>query len=85
MKLVLFERIPESYIRPGILIGGGVVDITDVVRGLDSGSPQQLMERIIDSFDDLRVECETLMTDAVAIPMSDIMLRAPLPRPGKIL
>ncbi|MBI2855266.1 MAG: fumarylacetoacetate hydrolase family protein [Chloroflexi bacterium] len=88
MKLVLFQRAtgaPETNFHPGILGDEGVIDVTEAVQGLDNGSPQHLMERIIDGFDGLRPELEVLMTSAGVTPLSDVRLRAPLPRPGKIL
>ena len=57
----------------------------EAVQGLDDGSPQQLVGRIIDTFEDLRPELERLMSSAAPIPLSELRLRAPLPRPGKIL
>jgi 2-keto-4-pentenoate hydratase/2-oxohepta-3-ene-1,7-dioic acid hydratase in catechol pathway len=43
------------------------------------------MTGIIDGFDRLRPALEKLAKDGKAIPASEVRLRAPLPRPGKIL
>src|SRR2546427_9739849 len=43
------------------------------------------MTGIIDGFDRLRPTLERLAREGTALPMSGIRLRAPLPRPGKIL
>src|SRR5438552_7349922 len=43
------------------------------------------MTGIIDDFDRLRPALERLARDGKALPIADVRLRAPLPRPGKIL
>jgi 2-keto-4-pentenoate hydratase/2-oxohepta-3-ene-1,7-dioic acid hydratase in catechol pathway len=43
------------------------------------------MTAIIDAFDRLRAQLERRARDGDAKPLSDVRLRAPLPRPGKIL
>ena len=43
------------------------------------------MTGIIDNFDRLRPALERLARDGQALPIADVRLRAPLPRPGKIL
>src|SRR5512139_3590812 len=43
------------------------------------------MAGIIDDFERLRSGLERRARDGKALPLSDVRLRAPLPRPGKIL
>jgi 2-keto-4-pentenoate hydratase/2-oxohepta-3-ene-1,7-dioic acid hydratase in catechol pathway len=43
------------------------------------------MQGLIDDFDRLRSALEKLAQDGNAIPFDQLRLRAPLPRPGKIL
>ena len=83
MKLVLFQTSPEAEARPGILTERGVVDISAVVK--KSYTPQLVMQGIIDDFDTLRSTLEKLARDEKALPLAQVRLRAPLPRPGKIL
>ena len=71
--------------RPCILKEDGVVDITDDVKHLDDGSPQLLMEGIISNFESLRPKLEELQSNGTLIPMRGVRMRAPLPRPGKVL
>jgi len=71
--------------RPCIVKGEGVVDISDEVKSMDEGSPQLLMESIITNFDSLRPKLQELEQRGVVIPMGQVRLRAPLPRPGKVL
>lgn len=83
MKLVLFETDEKTSQRPGLLTERGVVDISDVVRS--NYTPQLIMEGIIDDFETLRRTLEDREKNGVALPLSTVRLRAPLPRPHKIL
>ena len=82
MKLVLFAAA-DGDVRPGVLTPEGVIDAAAVVpRG---HTPQLTMQGIIDSFDGLRPRLERLAAEGAPRPLSQVRLRAPLPRPGKIL
>jgi 2-keto-4-pentenoate hydratase/2-oxohepta-3-ene-1,7-dioic acid hydratase in catechol pathway len=81
MKLVLFQRPDDHAVLPGLLTDRGVVGIADAVPLSDT--PQLTMQGIIDGFEPLRPALERLARDGRPIP--DARLRAPLPRPGKIL
>ncbi|MPZ55880.1 MAG: fumarylacetoacetate hydrolase [Rhizobiales bacterium] len=83
MKLVLFQTASNSKIRPGVLTERGVVDIALAVK--QSYTPQLTMQGIIDDFDRLRPSLEKLAASNDALPLASVRLRAPLPRPGKIL
>jgi 2-keto-4-pentenoate hydratase/2-oxohepta-3-ene-1,7-dioic acid hydratase in catechol pathway len=83
MKLVLFQQAGAADVVPGVLTDRGVVGIADAVpRGY---TPQLTMQGIIDQFDALRSTLERRAREAAAIPLANVRLRAPLPRPGKIL
>ena len=82
MKLVTFETAGRSA-GPGILTERGVVDIAPAVK--PSYTAQLTMQGVIDDFDRLRPTLEKLARDADAQPLEKVRLRAPLPRPGKIL
>jgi 2-keto-4-pentenoate hydratase/2-oxohepta-3-ene-1,7-dioic acid hydratase in catechol pathway len=83
MKLVLFQQNDAGPMLPGLLTDPGVVDISGVVRS--SYTPQLVMEGIIEDFERLRPTLEMLAETATALPLSSVRLRAPLPRPHKIL
>jgi 2-keto-4-pentenoate hydratase/2-oxohepta-3-ene-1,7-dioic acid hydratase in catechol pathway len=83
MKLVLFEKAGGSEPTPGLLTERGVVDIAGAVA--KSYTPQLTMQGIIDGFDRLRPALERLAASGEATPLERVRLRAPLPRPGKIL
>ena len=52
---------------------------------MDEGSPQLLMESIIANFDSLRPRLEELQERGTVVPLEQMRLRAPVPRPGKVL
>ena len=83
MKLVLFQTHEASAPLPGLLADRGVIDISGAVR--PNHTPQLVMEGVIDDFDTLRPALERLAATAPALPLPSVRLRAPLPRPHKIL
>jgi 2-keto-4-pentenoate hydratase/2-oxohepta-3-ene-1,7-dioic acid hydratase in catechol pathway len=83
MKLVMFETEGKQRPAPGLLTGRGVVDLAHLVeRGW---TPQLTMQNLIDGFERLRPRLEKLASEGEALPLTSVRLRAPLPRPGKIL
>lgn len=81
MKLALYEYAGET--RPGVISDRGIVDISPAVT--IGYTPQLTMTGIIDAFESLRDELESLDRSGSALPLDAVRLRAPLPRPGKIL
>jgi len=83
VRLALFQKDANSDVLPGLITERGVVDVADLVpRG---ATPQLTMTRLIDEFERLRPALERRAQDGDAIALQDVRLRAPLPRPGKIL
>ena len=83
MKLVMFEASGLSEMVPGLLTDRGVVSLAGIVeRGY---TPQLTMQNLIDGFERLRPRLERLAGEGEAMPLDRVRLRAPLPRPGKIL
>jgi 2-keto-4-pentenoate hydratase/2-oxohepta-3-ene-1,7-dioic acid hydratase in catechol pathway len=83
LKLVLFQKSPDSAIVPGLLTDRGVIDISTIAP--KSYTPQLVMQGIIDDFDKLRPTLEQRGKEGEAVPLNRVRLRPPLPRPGKIL
>jgi 2-keto-4-pentenoate hydratase/2-oxohepta-3-ene-1,7-dioic acid hydratase in catechol pathway len=83
MRLVLFEKGGAGGPEPGILTDRGVVGIEGLAP--PGHTPQQTMERIINGFEGLRPTLERRAAEGEALPLLQVRLRAPLPRPGKIL
>jgi 2-keto-4-pentenoate hydratase/2-oxohepta-3-ene-1,7-dioic acid hydratase in catechol pathway len=82
VRLVLFDK-PGQPPLPGLLTDRGVVGIADVAPL--AHTPQATMEALIDRFDELRPALERKAREGAARSLDDVRLRAPLPRPGKIL
>lgn len=83
MKLVLFQSSERDEPVPGLLTGRGVIDLAGVIDR--SATPQLTMQRLIDGFNRLRPALERRAAEGDALPLASVRLRAPLPRPGKIL
>ena len=83
LKLVLFQTSPDGDALPGLLTDRGVADITAAVPR--NYTPQLVMQGIIDDFDKWRPALEKLAREGTALPLDQLRLRPPLPRPGKIL
>jgi 2-keto-4-pentenoate hydratase/2-oxohepta-3-ene-1,7-dioic acid hydratase in catechol pathway len=83
MKLVLFESRQHPTAVPGVLTERGVVGVADLTPA--GHTPQLTMQALIDGFDGLRAALERRAQDGAALPLDEVRLRAPLPRPGKIL
>ncbi|HET9717692.1 MAG TPA: fumarylacetoacetate hydrolase family protein [Pseudolabrys sp.] len=83
MKFVLFQRGATEALSPGVLTDRGIVDISPAVP--TNCTPQLIMQGIIDNFARLRPELEKRADGEDAVSLSDVRLRPPLPRPGKIL
>jgi 2-keto-4-pentenoate hydratase/2-oxohepta-3-ene-1,7-dioic acid hydratase in catechol pathway len=83
---VLFEGPGAGRgIRPGVWTDDGVVDISRATDELRYHSPQELMQEIIDNFDELKPEFERVVARTLPVPVDIVRLRPPLPRPGKML
>jgi 2-keto-4-pentenoate hydratase/2-oxohepta-3-ene-1,7-dioic acid hydratase in catechol pathway len=83
VKLVLGEIATTGEVWPGLITDRGVVSLADTVP--TAATPQLTMQGLIDNFETLRPALERLAKAGPATPLSDVRLRAPLPRPGKIL
>ncbi|MBI2887467.1 MAG: fumarylacetoacetate hydrolase family protein [Chloroflexi bacterium] len=79
MKLVLFDDN-----RLGVLDGEEVVDVSAPWEGL-ALDPGVRMNRLIERFAELRPKLEEAARNGKKIPVHKVKLRAPLPRPGKLV
>ncbi len=81
MKLVLFG---EDF-RLGILAGDSVIDASSVAEAVPHNTPQELMSGVIADFDRHRGALERLAADGARVPVGNVRLRAPLPRPPRLV
>jgi 2-keto-4-pentenoate hydratase/2-oxohepta-3-ene-1,7-dioic acid hydratase in catechol pathway len=80
VKLILFD----DY-RPGVL-DGDVVCPLDALFDLDPAMrPQDRIVEVIERFADLRPTIEAHLATGATMPLAEVRLRPPLPRPGKII
>jgi 2-keto-4-pentenoate hydratase/2-oxohepta-3-ene-1,7-dioic acid hydratase in catechol pathway len=81
MRLALFQK--DTQVLPGVITEHGLVNIADLVSA--GATPQLTMVGIIDQFERLRPALERRAREGDAMALDSVRLRAPLPRPGKIL
>ena len=80
MKLVLFND--DSL---GVLKDGGVYDVSDAVKDVPHFTAQDLINGVIAGFARLRPALEEASNRSPEVSVTDVRLRPPLPRPGKIV
>ena len=83
MKIVRFDGAGGTG-KIGILTDAGIVDVTHLCGAPDE-FPQRSMELLIDNFDALKPQFEAAVTAGPVVELAKVQLRAPLPRPSKIL
>lgn len=79
MKLMHFNDF-----RLGVLTDAGVVDVTDLISDIPHTGPGDRMSGLIARFDDYRGKLEAAAAAGPAIPVADVRIRPPVPRPGNI-
>jgi 2-keto-4-pentenoate hydratase/2-oxohepta-3-ene-1,7-dioic acid hydratase in catechol pathway len=76
MKIMFFDDF-----RLGVVKSDGVVDVTHVVKGLPHMGPHDLVNVVIERFDELRPPLETAAAKGERLPLHAVKIRPPLPRP----
>jgi 2-keto-4-pentenoate hydratase/2-oxohepta-3-ene-1,7-dioic acid hydratase in catechol pathway len=79
MKLLYFDDF-----RLGVLRGDEVVDVSAEVQDIPHLGPHDLMNGLIERFEDYRGRLEAAAASGPGIPVADVRIRPPLPRPGNI-
>jgi 2-keto-4-pentenoate hydratase/2-oxohepta-3-ene-1,7-dioic acid hydratase in catechol pathway len=80
MKLALFNDFV-----PGVVRDDEIINIEALLRPLHERNPQDLMERLIRQWDEYKPLIKAHFVNARGVPLSSVRLRAPLPRPSKII
>lgn len=80
MKLLFFN----DY-RMGVLKGDRVVDVTGVLQHVGIKPPEILMEEVIADFASFRGRFADIVAREAGMPMAQVTIRPPLPRPHNIL
>lgn len=79
MKLMYFNDF-----RLGVLKGDQVVDIMSVVKGLPHTGPGDLINNLIAHFADFRPRIERAVAAGKGLPLAQVKIRPPLPKPVNI-
>ena len=79
MKLLYFDDF-----KLGVLRGDEVVDVSAEVQDIPHTGPGDLMNGLIERFDDYRGKLESAAESGPGIAVADVRIRPPLPRPGNI-
>jgi 2-keto-4-pentenoate hydratase/2-oxohepta-3-ene-1,7-dioic acid hydratase in catechol pathway len=79
MKLALFNDF-----RLGVIKVEGIVDVTDAVKDIPRLQPQDLMRGLIERFEEFRPKLEKAAAEGKGVPLSDVRIRPPLPKPNNI-
>ena len=80
MKLVYFNDFTLGVVRHD-----HVVDVSSAVQGIPHLGPHDLMTGLIERWDEYRGSIEKVAEASQGLPLSQVRLRAPVPRPGKML
>ncbi len=80
MKLLFFNDFV-----PGVLKDGNVVDISEVIRDIPHVTPQDWMSGLIANFARYRDRLEEAANRSGGVPVGQVRLRPPLPKPIHIV
>ena len=80
MKLAFFGDF-----KLGVIGDGTVVDVSDAVSGISHTSPQDLINRVIENFDDFRGALQQAADSGSGVPLEHVRLLPPLPKPGNVV
>ena len=79
MKLLYFD----DY-KLGVLKGDNVVDVSAVVHDIPHTGPGNLINGLIERFDDYRSALEGAVAGNDGVPLASVRIRPPLPKPSNI-
>lgn len=79
MKLVFFDDF-----KLGVVNGDTVTDVSDAVADIPSISPQDTLSGLIADFDSYKGKLEQAAASGDGIPLDQVRLRSPAPRPLNI-
>ena len=80
MKLAYFNDFTLGIVRDD-----SVVDVSGIVRDIPHLGPHDLISGLIERWAQYRERLEEAAESSRSIPLGRVRLRAPLPRPGKML
>lgn len=79
MRLLFFDDF-----KLGVLKGDTVVDVSDLVAEIPHTGPHNLISGLIERFDAYRARLEHAANQGNGLPVSQVTIRPPLPKPANI-
>jgi 2-keto-4-pentenoate hydratase/2-oxohepta-3-ene-1,7-dioic acid hydratase in catechol pathway len=80
MRLLFFDDF-----KLGVLKGDTVVDVSDVVRDVPNLGPGDLLRGVIERWGELRPKLEQAAAQGQGVPVSQVRIRPPVPKPYTIV
>src|ERR671936_657566 len=80
MKLLFFDDF-----KLGVLKGDAVVDVSETVRDIPHTGPHSLINGLIERFADYKGRLEEAANRGKGVPVSQVRIRPPLPKPYNIV
>lgn len=80
MKLVLFDNFTL-----GVLEDDRILDASKAVAGLGYHTPQEMMQMLITEWATLQPQIQQAIAGQPGVPLSQVRVRPPLPRPGQLV
>jgi 2-keto-4-pentenoate hydratase/2-oxohepta-3-ene-1,7-dioic acid hydratase in catechol pathway len=80
VRLLFFDDF-----KLGVLKGDAVVDVSDAVRNIPHTGPHDLINGLIGQFADYRRQLEQAVERGQAVPLGQVRVRPPLPKPYNIV
>jgi 2-keto-4-pentenoate hydratase/2-oxohepta-3-ene-1,7-dioic acid hydratase in catechol pathway len=80
MKLLFFDDF-----KLGVLNGDTVVDVSDAVRDIPQVGPQDVIRGVIERFAAYRGPLSELAARGRGVPLAQVRIRPPLPKPSSIV
>jgi 2-keto-4-pentenoate hydratase/2-oxohepta-3-ene-1,7-dioic acid hydratase in catechol pathway len=80
MKLLFFDDF-----KLGVLKGDAVVDVSQAVRDIPHTGPHNLISGLIEKFAEYRGKLEQAAAQGQGVPVSQVRIRPPLPKPYNLV
>src|ERR671931_816028 len=80
MKLLFFDDF-----KVGVLKGDAVVDVSETVRNIPHTGPHNLINGLIERFAEYKGRLEEAVNRGQGVPVSQVRLRSPVPKPYNIV
>ena len=80
MKIVFYDDF-----KLGLVVGDSVIDASEIAKGIEHTSPQDLLGKLIERFPAHKGRLEQIAKEGGGVPVSQVRLRSPVPKPYNIV